>query len=118
MKKNVTYRLNQFVHTDHCILDATPVPPNPIDYENVNVSHFDISGDNKINFTISWLHPLETYGQVASYEVVVAKEPLTAQESAEASPSVVFRKAGDIIFSVSWLKFDTLYHCGRPVQSG
>ena len=82
-------------------MDASPIPPEPI--TNINVSIFDISADSKINFTIAWLQPENSYGEIKSYELIVTKEALSGLDSAEptSSESVIFRKAGEIIDSVS-----------------
>ena len=101
MKRTHTYRLGQFVHRAQCVLDASPASPEPIENGNVNVSTFEISTNNRVNFNISWLNPDATFGKVASYEVIVAKYPLMGQDSVESSGSVIFSNSGMFVLSVS-----------------
>ena len=112
MKRPFTYRLSQFLHTNHCVVDTRPLSPDPVEKNTVNISAFEISDTTNINLTISWLHPNATFGFITAYEVIVTKDPLVGQESAVSSASVIFSSSGAInnIFNVSYTRLNTPSH--------
>ena len=57
-----------------------------------------------VNITIAWLNPDATFGEPASYEVVVTKYPLMEQDSVESSGNVIFRNSEMFMSGVSNLR--------------
>ena len=111
MKRHLSYRLSQFLHTNFCVLDVRPLQPNTIDKDTINIPVFEISNTTNINLTISWMHPTTTYGLITAYEVIVTKDPLIGQIDVMSSASVIYTSSGTLTASVSCN--NRLYCCKR-----
>lgn len=101
MKRTQTYRLSQFLHRADCVVEATPISPEPVENSDIDISTFEITTDNRVNFSIAWLNPNATYGEATGYEVVVTKYPLMGLDSIESSGAVIFRNSGTFMSGVS-----------------
>lgn len=101
VKGSFRYRLGQMVDSTDCVVDGRPVRPDPIDNSSIVVTMFEIYEKTRVNLSISWEHPNATYGDVSGYEVIVAKEPLSAMDSIDTAVSVIFRNSGTLMLNVS-----------------
>ena len=84
-----------------CVVDASPVRPEPIDNTSIIVMVFEIFEKTRVNLSVSWEHPNATYGDVLSYEVIVTKEPLSELDSIDTAVSVIFTTSGTPTINVS-----------------
>ena len=94
MKREFFYRRGQMVDSTDCVVDASPVRPEPIDSATIIVAVFKIYERNRLNLSISWEHPNATYGEVSGYDVIITKEPLSEHDSIDTAASVIFRNSG------------------------
>ena len=88
------------VNSSECVLDASPVRPEPISNSSISLTLFEIYDKAKVHLNISWEHPTATYGDVSSYEVVVTKEPLNEMESVDMAASVIYRNSETLSLNV------------------
>ena len=86
-----------------CVVDASPVRPEPIDNTSIIVMVFEIFEKTRVNLSVSWEHPNATYGDVLSYEVIVTKEPLSELDSIDTAVSVIFTTSGTPTINVSYI---------------
>ena len=89
------------VNSTDCILDASPVRPEPISNSSISLALFEIYDKTKVHLNISWKHPTATYGYVASYEVIVTKEPLNEMDNVDMAVPVIYRNSETLSLNVS-----------------
>ena len=72
-------------HKDQCLLAVNPLPPDPINKDDIIVYDFTIDFNKALFLNFTWALPEATYGRVTMYQVRVLHMPVSAHGATTSS---------------------------------
>ena len=75
--QNPMYFYRHSPSSEDCLVDTTPLPPDPIDLETILISDFRLV-NGRLSLEVEWIVPEVTYGEIVGSELRVTTTPVSS----------------------------------------